>query len=93
MFKLPELQYKYGALEPFIDARTMEIHHTKHHQTYVDKLNTLIETNPELKDKTLEELCLNLITKNMAGGHYNHSFFWETIGPETNEKIPKEIED
>ncbi len=89
MFTLPKLQYKYDALEPFIDAKTMEIHHTKHHQTYVDKLNALVEINPEFKDKTLEELCLIPETKNMAGGHFNHSFFWETIGPATNTEIPK----
>jgi len=81
MFTLPKLQYKYDALEPYIDAKTMEIHHTKHHQTYIDKLNTLVDANPELNSKTLEELCLISETKNMAGGHLNHSFFWEIIGP------------
>lgn len=91
MFKLPELQYKYDSLEPFIDAQTMEIHHTKHHQTYVDKLNSIVDANPSLKDKKLEELCLIPETNNMAGGHYNHSFFWETIGPHTEDKIPDEI--
>jgi Fe-Mn family superoxide dismutase len=85
MFKLPELPYKYDVLEPFIDAKTMEIHHTKHHQTYVDKLNALVDVNPELKDKTLEELCLIPETKNMAGGHFNHSFFWPTLAPATGE--------
>lgn len=89
MFTLPKLQYEYNALEPHIDAKTMEIHFTKHHQTYVDKLNALVDANPELKDKTIEELCLIPETKNMAGGHYNHSFFWETIGPVTNQEIPE----
>lgn len=81
MFKLPELPYKYDALEPFIDAKTMEIHHTKHHQTYIYKLNAIIESKPELKDKTLEELVKLPETKNMAGGHSNHSFFWEIMAP------------
>ncbi len=89
MFTLPKLHYEYDALEPFIDAKTMEIHHTKHHQTYVDKLNAIIEKNPELKNKTLEELVLLLETKNMAGGHYNHSFFWETIGPKSSTEMSK----
>ena len=88
MFKLPELQYKYDSLERFIDAKTMEIHHTKHHQTYVDKLNALIEANINLKDKTLEELCLTPETKNMAGGHYNHTFFWEVIAPPSKIEVP-----
>ena len=92
MFKLPELPYSYNALEPFIDAKTMEIHHTKHHQTYVDKLNALVEANSELKDKTLEELCLLPETKNMAGGHFNHSLFWEMMAPPTGDKIPVEFE-
>ena len=92
MFKLPELPYKYDALEPFIDSLTMEIHHTKHHQTYVDKLNAIVENNSNLKDKTLEELCLLPETKNMAGGHYNHSFFWKIIGPSgKNGSMPSEL--
>lgn len=86
MFTLPKLKYSYGALEPFIDAQTMETHHTKHHQTYVDKLNAIIEKSPELGGKSLEELVKLPETKNMAGGHFNHSFFWETIGPTTGEK-------
>ncbi len=85
MFKLPEFKYKYDALEPFIDAQTMEIHYTKHHQTYVDKLNALVVANPDLKNKTLEELCLLSETKNMAGGHSNHTFFWETLSSPTGE--------
>ena len=81
MFVLPKLNYSYDSLEPFIDAKTMEIHHTKHHQTYVDKLNAIVEANSNLEDKTLEELCLLPEIKNMAGGHYNHAFFWQIIGP------------
>lgn len=90
-FTLPQLDYSYDALEPFIDAKTMEIHHTKHHQTYVDKLNALVSANSNLQNKSLEELCADPITKNMAGGHYNHSLFWKMIGVPKNEKIPDVI--
>jgi superoxide dismutase, Fe-Mn family len=93
MFTLPKLDYSYDALEPFIDAETMEIHYTKHHQTYIDKLNKIVEENPHLKNKTLEELVLLPETKNMAGGHSNHSFLWQTIGPKSDETMPKEIAD
>jgi len=89
-FTLPPLAYDYAALEPHIDARTMEIHHTKHHQTYVTNLNAAIEKAPELQDKSLEWLLQNLSSvpeavraavRNNAGGHWNHSFFWQIIGP------------
>jgi superoxide dismutase, Fe-Mn family len=89
-FTLPPLGYDYAALEPHIDARTMEIHHTKHHQTYVTNLNAAIEKAPELADKTLEWLLQNLssmpeavrnVVRNNGGGHWNHSFFWQIIGP------------
>jgi Fe-Mn family superoxide dismutase len=89
-FTLPPLGYDYAALEPHIDARTMEIHHTKHHQTYVTNLNAAIEKAPELQDKTLEWLLQNLSSvpeavrpavRNNGGGHWNHSFFWQIIGP------------
>lgn len=89
-FTLPPLGYDYAALEPHIDARTMEIHHTKHHQTYVTNLNAAIEKAPELADKTLEWLLQNLSSvpeavrnavRNNGGGHWNHSFFWQIIGP------------
>ncbi len=91
MFTLPKLGYEYDALEPYFDALTMEIHHTKHHQTYVDKLNAIINANPNLNNKKLEELVTIPETKNMAGGHYNHSFFWEILRPSTGQKILKEI--
>lgn len=91
MFTLPKLDYSYDALEPFIDTKTMEIHHTKHHQTYVDNLNKIISENNELKEKTLEQLVLLPETKNMAGGHFNHSLWWQIIGPPTESKIPDEI--
>lgn len=89
-FELPQLPYAYSALEPFIDARTMEIHHSKHHQAYVDKLNAALENHPALQVKSLEELLQNLdavpqeirtAVKNHGGGHYNHSFFWRTLCP------------
>ncbi len=85
---LPQLPYAYDALEPHIDAKTMEIHHTKHHQTYVDKLNAALEKHPELQDKMAEELIADLdmlpedirtAVRNHGGGHVNHSFFWEIL--------------
>jgi Fe-Mn family superoxide dismutase len=84
-YELPKLPYAYDALEPYIDARTMEIHYTKHHQTYVNKLNEALEKYPKLADKSLEELLGNLgavpedirtAVRNHGGGHWNHSFFW-----------------
>lgn len=87
---LPDLEYDYAALEPHIDARTMEIHHSKHHQGYVNKLNSALEEAPEIADKPLEELLQNLdaipekvrtAVRNNAGGHYNHSLFWKVLSP------------
>lgn len=83
-FTLPDLTFSFDALEPHIDTKTMEIHHSKHHQTYIDKLNIAIDSSPELKDKTLEELIANinglpqdigLAVRNNGGGHWNHTFF------------------
>ncbi|WP_319524023.1 superoxide dismutase [uncultured Desulfosarcina sp.] len=86
---LPELPYAYDALEPYFDARTMEIHHTKHHQTYVDKLNAALKGQEEaLADKHPEELLADLNTvpenirtavRNHGGGHFNHSFWWPML--------------
>ncbi len=85
MFKLPPLPYSYDALEPYIDARTMEIHYTKHHQGYVDNLNKALEKHPELFKKSLEGLLsdlpalpedIRIAVRNQGGGDYNHSFFW-----------------
>lgn len=82
---LPELPYGYDALEPYIDAKTMEIHHGKHHQAYVDNLNKALAGRSDLEEKSLEELLQDLesvpedirtAVKNHGGGHYNHSFFW-----------------
>lgn len=91
--ELLELPYAYNALEPFIDEATMKIHHSKHHQTYVDKLNAALEKFPEIADKPLEELLKNLdsvpaeirqAVRNHGGGHYNHSFFWKSMAPAGN---------
>lgn len=88
--KLPELSYGYDALEPYIDAQTMEIHHTKHHQGYVNKLHAALEKHPELQRYTLEDVLRNLesvpedirtAVRNNGGGHANHSLFWEIMGP------------
>jgi Fe-Mn family superoxide dismutase len=84
-FKLPELGYDFDALEPVIDAKTMELHHDKHHQAYVDKLNEAVEKHEDLQDKTLAELLGGLdsvpedvrsAVRNNGGGHANHSMFW-----------------
>jgi Fe-Mn family superoxide dismutase len=89
---LPPLPYDYGALEPHIDARTMEIHHTKHHQGYVTNLNAALEKAPNLQNKSLEDLLGNLdavpesvrtAVRNNGGGHWNHSMFWQIMGPAT----------
>ncbi len=91
VFKLPDLPYPYDALEPHIDARTMEIHHGKHHQGYVNNLNKALEGRPELADKTALELLLDLdsvpegirtAVRNNGGGHVNHSIFWTVMSPD-----------
>ena len=87
-YELPSLGYAYDALEPHFDARTMEIHHTKHHQTYVDKLNGAIGGDAALEGKSVEDLISDLSSvpdsirgavRNHGGGHANHSFFWKII--------------
>ncbi|HEY4565725.1 superoxide dismutase [Planococcaceae bacterium Storch 2/2-2] len=87
-YKLPELPYAYDALEPHIDARTMEIHHTKHHNTYVTNLNAALEGHDELAAKSVEDLIADMdaipadirtAVRNNGGGHANHSFFWEIL--------------
>ncbi|TAL61063.1 MAG: superoxide dismutase [Bacteroidetes bacterium] len=85
LFALPPLPYAYDALEPFIDKQTMEIHHTKHHQAYIDKLNKAV-TDAKLNGITLEVLCKNvskypIAIRNHGGGHYNHSMFWNSMKP------------
>jgi Fe-Mn family superoxide dismutase len=89
-YTLPELGYAYDALEPYIDARTMEIHHTKHHNAYVTNLNAALEGQPELYQLSVWELLRNLdkvnedkrqAVINNAGGHANHSLFWKLMAP------------
>lgn len=87
--ELPKLPYEYNALEPHIDAKTMEIHYTKHHQVYVDKLNAALEKHPKLFDKKVEELLagnmkivpedIKMAVRNHGGGHANHSLFWQIM--------------
>jgi len=88
--ELPKLPYSYDALEPHIDARTMEIHYTKHHQTYVNNLNAALEKHPDLQGKSVEDLLKNLnavpedirtTVRNNGGGHLNHTMFWPMMGP------------
>ena len=87
--KLPELPYSHDALEPHIDAQTMEIHHSRHHNAYVTNLNKALESAPRLQDASLETLLSDLATvpepiraavRNNGGGHFNHSFFWPLLG-------------
>src|SRR5438093_7596215 len=89
-FKLPELGYPYAALEPHIDAQTMQIHHGKHHAAYVNNLNAALEKHPDLQSKTAEDLIKNLsavpedvrtAVRNNGGGHVNHTMFWQVMGP------------
>lgn len=91
MFTLPDLPYGYDALGKYISKDIMELHHDKHHQTYVDKLNAALEQAPELQGKTVEELVSNLdavpeavrtAVRNHGGGHYNHTQFWLWMSPE-----------
>jgi len=84
-FELPKLNYAYDALEPHIDAKTMEIHHTKHHAAYVNNVNAALEGSPAAND-SVEKLMAGISKQSMAvrnngGGHYNHKLFWEVIGP------------
>lgn len=101
---LPQLPYGYDALEPYIDAKTMEIHHTKHHQAYIDKLNGVLEKYPDLAEKPIGDLLRDLdslpvsdadrtMIKNHGGGHSNHSLFWTIMGPkkEADQKLIGDI--
>jgi superoxide dismutase, Fe-Mn family len=89
-FELPALPYAFNALEPHIDARTMEIHHDKHHATYVTNLNKALESHPELQGKSIEELLKSIdsipenirtAVRNNGGGHANHTMFWQIMAP------------
>lgn len=103
-YSLPQLNYSYEALEPHIDARTMEIHYTKHHQAYVNNLNAVLTKYPDLADRNLEDLLRGWdelemeesdkkMFRNNAGGHINHSLYWEIMSPkkEINGKLKEEI--
>jgi Fe-Mn family superoxide dismutase len=90
MFQLPDLGYEFNALEPYIDAKTMEIHHDKHHATYVTKLNEALEKAPAWQNKSIEEILgqikevpeeIRTAVQNNGGGHHNHTLFWETMRP------------
>lgn len=93
-FVLPKLNFAYNALEPYIDAQTMEIHYTKHHQAYINNLNKALESMPKVP-KSAEEICKHiskypLSVRNNGGGHYNHSFFWNILSDKKNQSpLPK----
>jgi len=100
MFVLPELGYEFNALEPHIDALTMEIHHGKHHGAYVEKLNAALEKYPDLKDKKIEELLSGIkdipedirqAVINNGGGHHNHALFWESMKPGSSQNVPEAV--
>jgi Fe-Mn family superoxide dismutase len=96
-FQLPELGYAYDALEPNIDARTMEIHHSKHHNGYTTKLNGAI-AGTELEGKSIEDILANLDmsnggVRNNGGGFYNHSLFWKVMNPEDKGSLSGELKD
>src|SRR5579862_5802173 len=89
-FELPPLSYDFAALEPHIDAKTMEIHHDKHHGTYVTNLNNALADHADLQSKSIEELITNLnavpeairtAVRNNGGGHLNHTMFWQIMAP------------
>lgn len=105
-YTLPSLPYAFDALEPHIDARTMEIHHGKHHQAYVNNLNAALEKAPDASDKPLDSILADLnsipeavrtAVRNNGGGHWNHSFFWTIMGPkgggEPSGKLGSAIDD
>lgn len=91
MYTLPALGYDYDALGKYISKDIMQLHHDKHHQAYVDKLNAALDSQPDLKDRTLDDLLSNLESlpesvrtaiRNQGGGHYNHSLFWQWMSPD-----------
>ena len=102
--QLPKLAYGYDALEPYLDAQTMEIHHAKHHQAYTDKMNAVLEKYPDLADQAPEAIIKNLASsglneadqtafRNNGGGYINHALFWQIMGPkkEIDDALVKEI--
>lgn len=102
MYTLPDLDYAYDALGKYISKDIMELHHSKHHQTYIDKLNAALEKTPEFKEKSLEELLRNLdalpdeirlTVRNNGGGHYNHTQFWKWMSPDGGGEPAGELAD
>lgn len=100
-FTLPALPYAYNALEPFIDEQTMKIHHTAHHQAYVNNLNAALAKHPENEGKELTDLLKNLdklpadiqgAVRNNGGGHFNHDFFWKVLAPAGSTSISSDLE-
>ena len=100
VFELPKLDYNYDAFGNYISERIMRLHHSKHHQTYVDKLNIAVESVPELRGKTLEELITDLeavpeqvrtAVRNHGGGHYNHALFWQCMTPNSTKNPSGEL--
>lgn len=101
MFELPKLPYEYNALEPYIDEETMRLHHTKHHQTYVDKLNKALENHKDLLEMDIDSLVKQLdsipeevkkAVRNHGGGHANHTLFWTIMSGKTGSKPTGKIE-
>lgn len=99
-FTLPDLGYGFDTLEPYIDAKTMELHHDKHHAAYVEKLNEALNSAPEWQNKGIEEILTYIesvpsdirdAVRNNGGGHYNHSMFWEIMKPGGSKEIPEAI--
>lgn len=106
MYTLPPLEYDYDALGKYISKDIMALHHSKHHQTYIDKLNAVLDTAPELKTKSLDELLrsidslpenVRMSVRNQGGGHYNHTLFWQWMSPdgggEPNGELAKSLSD
>ncbi len=102
MFTLPQLDYAYDAFGKYISKDIMELHHSKHHQTYVDKLNAALDQAPELQTKSLEDLLRQIDTlpeqvrtaiRNHGGGHYNHSLFWKFMSPAGGQEPSGELGD
>lgn len=101
VYSLPELKYDYTALEPYMDAQTVEIHHGKHHAGYTNKLNAAVENHPHLFDLTIEDLLKDLnkipedirtAVRNNGGGYYHHNLWWDQIGPSKGGKPKGDLE-
>lgn len=100
-YTLPKLAYAYDALEPYFDTQTMEIHHTKHHQVYIQNLNAALAKEPVYAQRSLEDLLSNIpglpeslqkVIQNHGGGHYNHTFFWTILNPRGGGLVGSELE-